>query len=152
MTTVINGHYILCIILLIITLGLCLTSLSTDYWNCGNLFTTCRNTEDQFIILSMASLFILSSFSILLIILLDIICLRSEKLSTHYAYIVIRFILLLICAIALLIGVLLYTILIDKHWSYFCAIVGSVLVTIVVILTIMSCPCTNKDDYTNKTF
>ncbi|CAI2734874.1 unnamed protein product [Schistosoma spindalis] len=148
----VNQQYIFCIILLIITLGLCITSLSTDFWSCGNLFITCQDTDYKMIILSMIGLLILGCFCILLIIILDIISLCSIKFSSHITYLVLRFILLILCATALLIGVLLYTISIEHNWSYFCAVVGAVLVTVVVILSIMSSPCIKTEDYRNKIY
>ncbi|CAH8676016.1 unnamed protein product [Schistosoma bovis] len=148
----INRQYIFCLILLIITLGLCITSLGTDYWICGHLFLSCQDMDYKVIILSMIGLLILGCFCILLIIILDIISLCSMKFSSHITYLILRFILLIVCAIALLISVLLYTIYIEHNWSYFCAVVGAVLITVVVILSFMSSPCFNTDQYTNKTY
>ncbi|CAH8598869.1 unnamed protein product [Schistosoma turkestanicum] len=149
----VTGHYVLCFILLILTLGLCIAAVSTDFWLCGNLFGSCQKTNDhdrKVIISSVGGLLIFGSFCILIIILLDMIAFCSAKFSTKPAYTVLRFLLLILSTLAILIGVLLYTAMIDSDWSYFCATVASVIITIVLILTMMSSGCVKSGKWKNQ--
>ncbi|VDD76125.1 unnamed protein product [Mesocestoides corti] len=128
--------------LLCLAITFTVIALATNQWDGGNLLQNNRHDAA----LAVGSLLCVGVIllSVALIINIVQLCLDTKSGALHLAFLVTLF----IGATALLIGILVYTGILSKQWSFFVAVVGCTFALHVAILSAAFSKCTIKHSST----
>ncbi|CAL8077529.1 unnamed protein product [Calicophoron daubneyi] len=114
------------ITLLIAASLLAVGALITSSWDCGNLFTGCQEKGYNHTAASVAALLILAALCFLVVVFMDFLALCVKPLLLRVSFKVFHLLFLLGGATAAIFAVILYTLKLGQHWSYFLAVCVSV--------------------------
>ncbi|OON22053.1 hypothetical protein X801_02047, partial [Opisthorchis viverrini] len=127
--------------ILSISLALIIIALATSAWVCGNLFTSCQDTRYRSVASAVASVLLLGTLCLLLLIVMESVSLCRSTILLNRGFQISYCVLLAIGLLSLLTGVLVYTGEVGRQWSYLMTVCASVLAIQVAVMVGVGAIC-----------
>ncbi|KER21648.1 hypothetical protein T265_10070 [Opisthorchis viverrini] len=114
-------------------------------WVCGNLFTSCQDTRYRSVASAVASVLLLGTLCLLLLIVMESVSLCRSTILLNRGFQISYCVLLAIGLLSLLTGVLVYTGEVGRQWSYLMTVCASVLAIQVAVMVGVGAICEKQN-------